>query len=346
LLSECAQANGWVVVACDQTPGYARQAYLKHGFGTVAKQLVRAGHAEAEVKAAQEELIGNMTSWMVALVMQMAAEIRLARELPGLPPDGLPLLDDEWHETDNPQAPKKFCELAPEKISRRWRSLQHAYALVVDGVAGTNFTEKYFANADGAGAAARIADYCRQAFGRMKPGDEAVIIREAIRLARLDDFLSLQKLMINLEQVRQETEAAPDLTEQEIWLKHFADTQAELGRSAARVAPGRINGVRSHSADRHIILQGRDGQPGAAGFFTWDDQVAAELPQVGKALNGQCLRTKLITPADGVDYWGLVAEFKPFENYSQDDKVSVEVYLREQVALLEKHRGRNDGDPV
>ena len=346
LLSECAQANGWVVVACDQTPGYARQAYLKHGFGTVAKKLVRAGHIDAEVKAAQQELIGNMTSWMVALVMQMVAEIRLARELPGLPPAGLPLFEDEWHETGDPQAPKKFCELAPEKITRRWRRLQHAYALVVDGVAGTNFTQKYFADADGAGEAARIADYCRQAFGRMQPGDEAVIIREAIRLARLEDFLSLQKLMVNLEQVRQETETPPDLTGQEIWLKHFADTQAELGRSAARVAPGRINGVRSLSADRHIILQGRDGQPGAAGFFTWDAQAAAELEQVGKALNGQCLRTKLITPADGVDYWGLVAEFKPFENYSQDDKVSVEVYLQEQVAGLEKHRGGNDGDAV
>ena len=74
----------------------------------------RAGHAEEAVKAAQEELIGSMTANVVALVMGMVVETRLARELPGLPPDGLPMLDDEWHETGDPQSPKKFCELAPK----------------------------------------------------------------------------------------------------------------------------------------------------------------------------------------------------------------------------------------
>jgi hypothetical protein len=308
--------------------------------------MIRAGHAEEAVKAAQEELIGSMTANMVALVMGMVVETRLARELPGLPPDGLPMLDDEWHETGNPQSPKKFCELVPEKIAWRWRILHHAYALVVDGVAGTHFAEKYFANFDGANAAARIADYCRQAIGRMKPGDEPAIIREAVRMAKLQDFLSLQKLMVNLEQIRKGPEAASGPTKKDPWLESFEQGQAELRRAAGRVPKGQISAIRSQSAARHVILQGRNGEPGAAGFFTWDAQAATELEKVRESLNGRCIHTHLVTPKDGVNYWGLIAKFKPFARYSKDDQLSVGVYLQEQVASLDECLGRNNGAPV
>ena len=344
--SECARTNGWVAMNWEQTPGFARMAYLKHGFGTVAKEMVRAGHAEEAVKAAQEKLIGSMTANMVALVMGMVVETRLARDLPGLPPDGLPMLDDEWHETGNPQSPKKFCELAPEKIAWRWRILHHAYALVVDGVAGTHFAEKYFANFDGANAAARIADYCRQAIGRMKPGDEPAIIREAIRMAKLQDFLSLQKLMVNLEQIRKGPGAASGPMKKDPWLESFEQGQAELRRAAGRVPKGQISAIRSQSAARHVILQGRNGESGAAGFFTWDAQAATELEKVRESLNGRCIHTHLVTPKDGVNYWGLIAKFKPFARYSKDDQLSVGVYLQEQVASLDECLGRNNGAPV
>ena len=154
------------------------------------------------------------------------------------------MLDDEWHEIGNPQSPKKFCELAPEKIAWRWRILHHAYALVVDGVAGTHFAEKYFANFDGANAAARIADYCRRAIGRMKPGDEPAIIREAIRMAKLQDFLSLQKLMVNLEQIRKGPGAASRMAKKDLWLEFLDHTGG--------TAPG--GGTRSERTNqRHSI---------------------------------------------------------------------------------------------
>jgi len=346
--SECAQANGWVIFAQDPTPGRAREIYLKHGFATATKELVRAGHDGEMVRADQQALIGNMTCALLNLVQFLMISHRLARELPGLMADELIIPAELVRSTGTPGPADEFGGLVPEKIARRWRILQHACALIHDGLAGTRIADEAFPNDGIRDEAVRIADYGRQAIGTMKPGDEFTITDQVMRMARLQDFFALLKLQVDLEKVRNapvadatppETVSTPEAAE--VWLKYLADAEAELVRAGGRVGSKAISGIKSLSPGRHIILQGRKGQAALAGFFTQNSEIARELPFIEKRLNGRCYESQLIEPDSGKKYWMLLTKFKPLKGYSMEDRLSVGIYLTEQVDALDESCAHN-----
>jgi hypothetical protein len=261
-----------------------------------------------------------MTMSVDCLTMEMLAEIRLSRELPGLTPLLSPARDAVWHGFAAPERHELVNRLTPQKIARRWWTMFNALAIVTDRVAGTGYEDLYFKDFAGRKTAREIADYCQNALENMLPGGEHQVMCRASHLAGLQDFQDPQILRVDLKRLRQALRDAanPDLRKGvDAWIKLYQDACSQLAEN-----PGHHEKEFSLSRDgRSIAISGRDGPPSLAQFIAFNPITGAELTQLPTHLPEPAVSMRLLHPDEGAGYWGLFGLFEPLMSYDEHEIV-------------------------